>query len=213
MGLLGNLTGLFGLLLIKKYTFTWQSTLLDNDHLITLLTAISYLPSLLLSTVITMPAIDEHIISHSRILGLLALTSLVVYGMIPRALTLAYTTYCSKYTIKLDETLYYYENLLHMFRHSIIDSDDHQPATPKPIVMTVDKVTTHKLIATFENAYNPFWYQYKADNDITDVGTIDTKADFVRLQTAIKHHKATVYLGINTAILPDRGVIRKLKQI
>lgn len=210
-GLLGNFVGLLGLFLVQRYTFTWQSTLLDNHHLINLLQLIGYLPSLIFPSL----AINEAALTDAKTLGLLTLACLVLYGILPRGLAWAYTAYrCCRYRVQLDKTLYYYENLLRFFSRDITDPDNYQPAKPKPPAMTANKTTAHKLIVVFETAFDdPFWYQYRAGHNITDIGIIDTKADLDRLQTAIKWHNSSVYLGIDTHILPDRGAVRKLCEI
>lgn len=209
-GLLGNFLGLLGLFLVQRYTFTWQSTLLDNHHLMSLLQLIGYLPSLVLPSL----TLNETTLTDAKTLGLLTLVCVVFYGILPRALAWAYTEYRCRYRTKLDKTLYYYENLLRFFSRDITDSDNYQPPKPKPALIRADKVTAHKLVVVFETAFDdPFWYQYRAGNNITDIGVIDTQADLDRLQIAIKWHNSSVYLGIDTCILPDRGAVRKLCEI
>lgn len=202
--LLGNVVALLGLFLFKNYDFFWESTILSHDIFVKMVKMIGFLPSVL--------GFDLSQI-NARTLALLILISVVLYAILPR--TLAYLYSLIKYRsfeFVINKNLYYYENLLYTFSQLVIDKDDYVAPKPKPNLAKISK--DKKVIATLERANDePFWFQYGAGMNVVEFGVLDEADDFVQLQNTIATNEAQVYLGISKALLPDRGVIRKLEKI
>lgn len=203
-GLIGNTLALFGLFLVKNYQFFWESTILPHSVFETLIKTLGFVPSLF---GFDLTQID------ARTLALLILISLILYGIVPRALACLYTFFRVRaFNFDIDKSLYYYENLLYTFSQLVVDKDDYVAPKPKPVQARVSK--DKKAVASLERAINEMaWYQYGAGANVEDVGVIDEPDDFARLERTVAVSEAQVYLGIDKAILPDRGVVRKLEKI
>lgn len=201
-GLLGHFLALTGLFLVKNYAFFWQSTLLSEHILTQFIKLIAFVPSLLGFEWTTMP----------RQLALLLLMSLVLYAVLPRALAYGYTVLRLRaYRFEIDKDLYYYEHLLYQFNQRTIDPDDYQAPIAKPIASFPK--TNKTIIATLEYPTQALWYRGAMTDNVHDMGVIDTKDDIDRLSQTIHLKQARLLLAIDSALLPDRGVIRKLQRI
>lgn len=203
-GLMGNTLALLALFLFKSYQFFWESTILPHEVFVKLVKALGFLPVLL---GFDLSQID------ARTLALLILISIVLYAIVPRMLAYGYSwVKLRTFEFAIDKNLYYYENLLYTFNQQVIDKDDYVAPTPKPAQAKVSK--DKKTVASLERAINePFWFQYGAGANVLDIGVIDETEDFEKLKRTIAVSESQVYLGIDKAILPDRGVVRKLEKI
>lgn len=203
-GLFGNSLALLTLFLFKNYQFFWESTILPHDIFVKMVKVIGFVPSVL--------GFDSSQI-NAHTLAWLVLISLILYAIIPRALAYLYTLFkCRQFSFEIDNNLYYYENLLYKFNQLVIDQDDYTAPNIKPAQAVISK--DKKTVASLERPINePFWFQYGAGANVLDIGVIDEKADFDRLQHTVSTTESQVYLGIDKAILPDRGVLRKLETI
>lgn len=210
LGFLGNVLALVLLFLFKSYQFVWESTLLTQAHFVKIIDIIGFLPSLL---GIPKPALTG---DTAQGFAMFLIACVVIYGLIPRLLAYGYCCVKSG-NFTIDKNLYYYENLMRTLSRQIIDKDDYTAPTHKPVLATV--TTNKKIVASLETAFddtnfaNGFWYQAGAGFKVMDLGVMDTKEQINALQKAVQFHQAQVYLGIDTAILPDRGVVKKLLYI
>lgn len=203
-GLFGNILALLTLFLFKHYQFFWESTILPHGIFVKLVHFIGFVPSVL--------GFDLSLI-NAHTLAWLVLISIVLYAMIPRALAYLYTLFkYRQFDFEIDSNLYYYEHLLYKFKQQVIDKDDYVAPSIKPAQAVVSK--DKKTVASLERAIlEPFWFQYGAGANVLDIGVIDEQADFDRLKRTVAVTESQVYLGVDKAILPDRGVLRKLETI
>lgn len=203
-GLFGNSLALLVLFLFKNYQFFWESTILPHAIFVKLIHAIGFLPSVL---GFDLSQINAHTLAW------LVLVSIGLYAILPRSLAYLYGWLkWRNIHFEIDTNLYYYENLLYKFNQLVIDQDDYTAPMPKPAqaVVSSDK----KTVATLERPCNePFWFQFGAGANVLDIGVMDTADDFERLRRTVEVTESQVYLGIDKAILPDRGVLRKLEKI
>lgn len=209
--LMGNFVALLGLFLFKEYQFVWQSTLLNQQHFATLVAIIAYVPHILGINVPSYTTVINNTATASDFAQLI-LSSLVLYALLPRFLCWLACYHLGQNQFKVDTQLYYYENLMRQLTIYNISPDDYQPAAAKPVQAVIP--SGNKVVATLEiPAKDSFWYQFGAGHAIDDLGVVDSKEDMQRLIHHLQSKSALLYLGIDTTIVPDRGVVRKLYYI
>lgn len=208
-GLLGSLLALLTMFLFKSYVFVWESTLLSPKHFVMILKFFGFVPSLFgFDPTQIDPTTGD--ISHAR-LAILIIISVVIYGMIPRFLAYLLCHFKAKWQFEIDANLYYYENLIRIFSQQIVDKDDFKPS-PIKTVNAISPSKNKKVVATLEWAYpDDTWYGQ--DNYTQNVGAVDTKDDIIHLLKTAQTLEMPIVLGIDSRLLPDRGVLRKLDVI
>lgn len=206
--LIGNIIALLLMFLAKRYEFVWESTLLSQNHLASIVSAIGFLPSRLGLGVPTHAELIMGSASPAKIAWLI-IACVLVYGVLPRALAFFYCHYQSKrQPFVIDKTLYYYEKLARDFKERIVSVDDFKPVAATPAAVTLGE--GKKLIASFEQSpKNPAWYVPIFGDDVLDIGVLDDKNDLIRLKTTLEQTRLPVCLAVNATLLPDRGVVRK----
>ncbi|MDN5565761.1 MAG: DUF2868 domain-containing protein [Psychrobacter sp.] len=222
--LTGMLLAIIFLLIVRQYSFSWESTLLSDQALITLTHVLGWLPSMVGFDVPNDAAIiqsrlvtDALPLSIARQWAGLLIGSLLMYGIVPRALA---WTFCAlmfrRKKMRLDIKLPYYQKIINFWQRKVIDADDFvevaAPIAPKAIVSSANK-----LVALLEYPTdNDLWWQAGLiDNNesVEDFGIIDDRDDMARLTTYLAMHPVQVLLGIHQKALPDRGTLRKIDQI
>ncbi len=225
--LTGMLLAIIFLLIVRQYSFSWESTLLSDQALITLTHVLGWLPSMVGFDVPSDAAIvqsrlvtDEMPLSIARQWAGLLIGSLLMYGIVPRALAWVFCALMFRNRkMRLDIKLPYYQKILNFWQRQVVDVDDFvevaAPIAPKAIVSNAAK-----LVALLEYPTdNPLWWQASLDNHkvtveaIEDFGIVDDRDDLARLIAHLDKHPVQVLLGIHDKALPDRGILRKLDQI
>ena len=228
--LTGMLLAIIFLLIVRQYSFSWESTLLSDQALITLTQVLGWLPSMVGFDVPDSTAIvqsrlvtDAMPLSVARQWAGLLVGSLLMYGIVPRAIAWAFCALMfRRKKMRLDIKLPYYQKIINFWQRKVIDADDFieiaAPIAPKAIISSAKK-----LVALLEYpADNALWWQLglNADsnnnivnNDVEDFGIIDDRDDMARLTTYLMAHPVQVLLGIHQQALPDRGVLRKIDHI
>lgn len=208
-GLLGSVLALFMLFLFKSYAFMWESTLLSQSHFAMILKGLGFVPSLFGFEMPSQINLSRGDIPPARLATLMML-SVVIYGILPRLCAYGLCHLNARERFVVDDGLYYYENLLRTFSQIITDKDDFTPA----IVKTAKTTQTHhtKIIATLERpATDRTWHGQT--KQIKDLGVVDNKDDIIYMVQIAKTLHAQILLGIDSRILPDRGVLRKIDVI
>lgn len=201
-GLLGSIMALVLLFLFKSYALVWESTLLNTEHFMQILTVIGFIPSLF-----GLPVPETITPESNRYLASIMIISVFLYGMLPRLAAYVYCYFKAKKPFELDKNLYYYENLLRQFKQNVADKDDFVPTKPKPAPAVVSTET--KLVATLERSFAEGWYHFGAGHNVEDIGVLDSKDDIKKAIQRANALKAQIYLGIDPHSLPDRGMLRK----
>lgn len=219
--LTGMLFAIIFLLIVRQYTFSWESTLLSDGALVTLTDWLGWLPS---KVGFSVP--DAHAISESRHIqtdmplniarqwASLLIGSLLMYGIVPRAIAWAI---CSlmfmRKKMRLDLKLPYYQKIVQFWQTDVIDEDDFDEVI-KPVAPKAEFITGKKLVALLEYQHpDEYWYQFTAGHDIEDFGILDDRDDLERLLDHLQTHDVQVLLGVQQHALPDRGTLRKLEKI
>jgi len=220
--LTGMLFAIIFLLIVRQYSFSWESTLLSDGALIQLTHALGYLPSLVGFDI---PS-DAAIIESRMIKGVMPIAiaqqwaslligSLIVYGIAPRALAFLFCALMfNRRAMTLNLSLPYYQNILQFWQSKIVDHDDFNdvaaPVAPKAVVSSGKKVT---VLLEYPTATPEWWLDALTSERIDNFGVVDDREDLARLIEYLQSAPAQVVVGINAQALPDRGLLRKLDRI
>lgn len=235
--LTGMLCAIIFLLIVRQYSFSWESTLLSDQALITLTHVLGWLPSMVGFDVPDNAAIvqsrlvtDALPLSVARQWASLLIGSLLMYGIVPRAIAWAFCALMfRRKKMRLDIKLPYYQKILNFWQRHVIDADDFQEA-PAPVAPKATVSAGKKLVALLEypsdtknwwqtglvdsdhEDYNDDRNDYRSDL-VENFGIVDDRDDMARLITYLEHHPVQVLLGVHNKALPDRGTLRKLDKI
>ncbi len=224
--LTGMLLAIIFLLIVRQYSFSWESTLLSDQALITLTQVLGWLPSM-----VGFDVPDSNAIVQSRLVtdampltvarqwaGLLV-GSLLMYGIVPRAIAWAFCALMfRRKKMRLDIKQPYYQKILNFWQRQVVDADDFNEV-PVPIAPKAAVSAGKKLVALLEYpAEQDNWWLEGLDaninnSEIENFGIVDDRDDMARLKTYLDSHPVQVLLGIHHKALPDRGTLRKLDQI
>ena len=233
--LTGMLLAIIFLLIVRQYSFSWESTLLSDQALITLTQILGWLPSKVGFTVPDSAAIvqsrlvtDAMPLSMARQWAGLLVGSLLMYGIVPRAIA---WTFCAlmfrRKKMRLDIKQPYYQKILNFWQRHVVDEDDFK-AAPAPVAPKAAVSTGKKLVALLEYpSQQDNWWQSGLNADMSshsnninsnisnveNFGIVDDRDDMDRLTTYLDSHPVQVLLGIHSKALPDRGTLRKLDRI
>ena len=223
--LTGMLLAIIFLLIVRQYSFSWESTLLSDQALITLTQVLGWLPSMVGFDVPDSNAIiqsrlvtDAMPLSVARQWAGLLVGSLLMYGIVPRAIAWAFCAMMfRRKKMRLDIKQPYYQKILNFWQRHVVDADDFK-AAPAPIAPKATVSAGKKLVALLEYpSKQDNWWQLGMDiesnDEVKDFGIIDDRDDMARLSTYLDTHPVQVLLGIHFKALPDRGTLRKLDQI
>ena len=233
--LTGMLLAIIFLLIVRQYSFSWESTLLSDQALITLTQILGWLPSKVGFTVPDSAAIvqsrlvtDAMPLSMARQWAGLLVGSLLMYGIVPRAIAWAFCALMfRRKKMRLDIKQPYYQKILSFWQRHVVDADDFK-AAPAPVAPKATVSTGKKLVALLEYpSQQDNWWQSGLNADMSshsnninsnisnveNFGIVDDRDDMDRLTTYLDSHPVQVLLGIHSKALPDRGTLRKLDRI
>ena len=233
--LTGMLLAIIFLLIVRQYSFSWESTLLSDQALITLTQVLGWLPSMVGFDVPDSTAIvqsrlvtDAMPLSVARQWAGLLVGSLLMYGIVPRAIAWAFCALMfRRKKMRLDIKQPYYQKILNFWQRHVVDADDFK-AAPAPVAPKATVSTGKKLVALLEYpSQQDHWWQsgLSADmsshsnninsniSNVENFGIVDDRDDMDRLTTYLDSHPVQVLLGIHSKALPDRGTLRKLDRI
>ncbi|HJH08246.1 MAG TPA: DUF2868 domain-containing protein [Psychrobacter pasteurii] len=223
--LTGMLFAIIFLLIVRQYSFSWESTLLSDQALMTLTHWLGWLPSMVgfnvpdADAVVQSRLVTEVMpLSIARQWASLLVGSLLMYGIVPRAIAWAFCAVMfNRQKMKIDLSLPYYQKIISFWQRKVVDEDDFvekvQPVAPKAKVTQGDK-----LVALLEyKHHNPTWYHAAGEAFINsvpeDFGILDDREDMDRMLQYLDNHSVQVLLGIHAKALPDRGTMRKLDKL
>ena len=214
----GMLVSVLLLLLVRQYTFNWESTLLSNTALVKTVEALSWLPERLGFPVpdgqaVIAGRLNNHIEDARAWAGLL-IGSIVCYGILPRLLAWL----ACKITLKtlrehLDLNQPYYQNILRTWQTKIVDADDFQ----ENIVPVSSKITLNnapKWAVTLETEWpEPLWFSGVLAQEWIDKGVVAGRKDLEQLEAELKQTPAQLLIGVRTQTVPDRGILRQISRL
>ena len=223
--LTGMLLAIIFLLVVRQYSFSWESTLLSDQTLISLTHILGWLPSMVGFDVPNEAAIiqsrlvtDALPLSIARQWSSLLIGSLLMYGIVPRALAWIFCALLFRTKkMRLDINLPYYQKIINFWQRKVVDADDYLPApasiAPKALVSSGSKLVALLEYPTDQQQWWQTGLVVHSNEAIENFGIVDDREDMARLQAYLDKHPVQVLLGINDKALPDRGTLRKLDQI
>lgn len=223
--LTGMLLAIIFLLIVRQYSFSWESTLLSDNALIGLTQMLGWLPSMVGFNVPDSEAIiqsrlvtDTLPLSVARQWASLLVGSLLMYGIVPRAIAWVFCALMfRRKKMRLDIKLPYYQKIISFWQRKVIDADDFKEA-PAPIAPKAEISQAKKLVVLLEypSAHQQWWRAgtaIESNEAVENFGILDDRDDMARLKDYLDRHPVQVLLGIHSKALPDRGTLRKLDQI
>ena len=221
--LAGMLLAIIFLLIVRQYSFSWESTLLSDQALVSLTQILGWLPSMVGFDVPDSTAIaqsrlvtDAMPLSVARQWAGLLVGSLLMYGIVPRAIAWAFCALMfRRKKMRLDIKQPYYQKIINFWQRHVVDADDFTEA-PAPIAPKATVSAGKKLVALLEYPSDQqTWWQsgLEKSESIENFGIVDDREDMARLKDYLDEHPVQVLLGIHSKALPDRGTLRKLDQI
>ncbi|MDN5619760.1 MAG: DUF2868 domain-containing protein [Psychrobacter sp.] len=228
--LTGMLLAIIFLLVVRQYSFSWESTLLSDQALVSLTQILGWLPGM-----VGFDVPDSTAIAQSRLVteamplsvarqwaGLLV-GSLLMYGIVPRAIAWVFCALMfRRKKMRLDIKQPYYQKIINFWQRQVVDADDFTEA-PAPVAPKAAVSAGKKLVALLEYPSNQDnWWQsgldgshhgFQQSSEVEDFGIVDDRDDMARLKNYLDEHPVQVLLGIHSKALPDRGTLRKLDQI
>ena len=221
--LTGMLLAIIFLLIVRQYSFSWESTLLSDQALVSLTQILGWLPSMVGFDVPDSTAIaqsrlvtDAMPLSVARQWAGLLVGRLLMYGIVPRAIAWAFCALMfRRKKMRLDIKQPYYQKIINFWQRHVVDTDDFTEA-PAPIAPKAAVSAGKKLVALLEYPSDQqTWWQsgLEKSESIENFGIVDDREDMARLKDYLDEHPVQVLLGIHSKALPDRGTLRKLDQI
>lgn len=224
--LTGMMFAIIFLLIVRQYSFSWESTLLSDQALISLTQVLGWLPSMVGFDVPDNAAIvqsrlvtDAMPLSVARQWAGLLIGSLIMYGIVPRAIAWAFCALMfRRKKMRLDIKLPYYQKIINFWQRQVVDADDFNEA-PAPVAPKASVSAGKKLVALLEYpSEQDNWWQIglndtNSDSEVENFGIVDDRDDMDRLTTYLDKNPVQVLLGIHSQALPDRGTLRKLDRI
>ena len=214
----GMLIAMLLLLVVRQYTFNWESTLLSDNSFIRVVQGLAWLPELLGFPVPDTQAIlnsrlHNHMASARQWSGLL-IGSMVVYGMVPRVLAWAYChwqTRAAAQPLPLDKP--YYQHLIQQWQTRVIDAD-----TQTETVTIVPKISLsddgQKWAVMLERPWaEAHWYRHVLGQDWLDKGTADSRDAVAQLLEQLQQHRVQLLIGVPAQAVPDRGILRQISRL
>lgn len=214
----GMLIAMLLLLVVRQYTFNWESTLLSDNSFIRVVQGLAWLPELLGFPVPDTQAIlnsrlHNHMASARQWSGLL-IGSMVVYGMVPRVLAWSYChwqTRAAAQPLPLDKP--YYQHLIQQWQTRVIDAD-----TQTETVTIVPKISLsddgQKWAVMLERPWaEAHWYRHVLGQDWLDKGTADSRDAVAQLLEQLQQHRVQLLIGVPAQTVPDRGILRQISRL
>ncbi len=224
--LTGMLLAIIFLLIVRQYSFSWESTLLSDQALITLTQLLGWLPSMVGFDVPDSTAIvqsrlvtDAMPLAVARQWAGLLVGSLLMYGIVPRAIAWAFCALMfRRKKMRLDIKQPYYQKILDFWQRQVVDADDFNNEASIPVAPKAQISAGKKLVLLEYPSEQDNWWLAGLDaninnSEIENFGIVDDRDDMARLKTYLDSHPVQVLLGIHHKALPDRGTLRKLDQI
>lgn len=209
--LTGMLLAIIFLLVVRQYSFSWESTLLSDNALIGLTQTLGWLPSLVGFNVPDSAAIiqsrlvtDALPLSVARQWASLLVGSLLMYGIVPRAIAWVFCALMfRRKKMRLDIKLPYYQKIISFWQRKVIDADDFKEA-PAPIAPKAEISQAKKLVVLLEypSAHQQWWRAgtaIESNEAVENFGILDDRDDMARLKDYLDGHPVQVLLEIGRA--------------
>ncbi|UOO81548.1 DUF2868 domain-containing protein [Uruburuella testudinis] len=214
--LAGMLAAVVLLLMVRQYTFNWESTLLSDATFVSLVQALSWLPAKL-----GFPVPDAGAVLGSRLnndptsarqWGGLLIGSIICYGLLPRFgawLACKILSRRGQSPLPLDKP--YYQQIIQQWQTRVVDADIYREsvAVAPPKIRLDDHLPKWALM--LEGAWpDKLWHQHILGQQWLDKGTADSRDAVAALKQDLAQQPAQLLIGVRAQQVPDRGVLRQI---
>lgn len=216
--LLGMLISVLMLLLVRQYTFNWESTLLTNTASVKAIEWLGWLPS---KVGFPVPDADAVLqgrlnsnIDDARAWSGLLVGSIVCYGILPRFiawLACRIMLKISRTPLPLDKP--YYQKIIQQWQTKIIDADT-QSETFAAVSPKINISDAPKWAVMLETQWpDDSWFTHTLGQDWLDKGVADSRDAVHTLANELQQQSAQLLIGVRAHTVPDRGVLRQITQL
>ncbi len=210
----GLLLGVVVMLLVRQYTFSWQSTLLDQGSLNVVVAALAWLPS-----VLGLNVPDAHTVAASQSVGEVAFSrqwanllwsSLLVYGLLPRLLAWLWCRWrLQAYSPSLPLNSPYYQRLKRLWQSHIVDNSNDYRADAKREQARPVETAAQTVFAAWESLPSNALLTKMRPVNAQDQGVIDSRTEQEALLQHLQAAPVRLVLAVRLQGLPDRGSMRR----
>ncbi|MBS0039899.1 DUF2868 domain-containing protein [Neisseria sp. Marseille-Q1983] len=214
----GMLVSVLLLLLVRQYTFNWESTLLSNAALVRAVEMLAWLPLKL-----GFSAPDARAVIEGRLNGNIAdarawsgllVGSIACYGILPRLLAWSLCKIFLKTSRSSpDWEKPYYQAVIRRWQNKITDADTHQETvsavSPKIILNDAPKWAVMLETGWHEGK----WFEGRLAQDWLDKGVAANREEVAALEAELKQKPAQLLIGVRAQTVPDRGVLRQIVRL
>ncbi len=212
----GMLAAVVLLLMVRQYTFNWESTLLSDSTFVALVQTLSWLPAKL-----GFPVPDADAVLGSRMnadpasarqWGGLLIGSILCYGLLPRFaawLVCKLLSRRSQSPLPLEKP--YYQHIIQQWQTRVVDADIHSERveTAAPKISLDDNLPKWALMLEGEWP-DKSWHQHILGQQWMDKGTADSRDAVAALKQDLAQQPVQLLIGVRAQQVPDRGVLRQL---
>lgn len=216
--LLGMLVSVLLLLLVRQYTFNWESTLLGDSSSVRLVEMLAWLPAKL-----GFPVPDARAVIEGRLNGNIAdarawsgllVGSIACYGILPRLLAWVVCKILLKTSENgLDLEKPYYQAVIRRWQTQIVDADTHQETvsavSPKIVLNDAPKWAVMLETEWQDGA----WFEGRLAQEWLDKGVAANREQVAALEAELKQKPAQLLIGVRAQTVPDRGILRQIVRL
>lgn len=216
--LLGMLTSILLLLVVRQYTFNWESTLLTNAASVKAIEWLSWLPvhvgfSVPDATAVLKGRLNSNIDDARAWAGLL-IGSIICYGIFPRGIAWAI---CKIMLVlkptPLPLTKPYYQKIIQQWQNKVIDADNQRESfavvSPKITINQAEKWAV-MLEAEWPDTT---WFVHTLGQDWLDKGIAGSRHHIHALIEELQQQPVQLLIGVRIHTVPDRGILRHITQL
>lgn len=206
------------LLLVRQYTFNWESTLLTNAASVKAIEWLGWLPSKIGFPVPDADAVLQgrlnSNIADARAWSGLLVGSIVCYGILPRFLAwlaCKIMLNISRTPLPLDKP--YYQKIIQQWQTQIIDADT-QSETVAAVPPKINISDAPKWAVMLETQWpDDAWFTHTLGQDWLDKGVADSRDAVHMLANELQDKPVQLLIGVRAHTVPDRGVLRQITQL
>lgn len=214
----GMLVSVLLLLLVRQYTFNWESTLLTDAASVRAVGALAWLPAKL-----GFPVPDAQAVMEGRLNGNIAdarawsgllVGSIVCYGMLPRLAAWAVCKILLKSNSStLDLEKPYYQAIIRRWQTKVVDKDTHRETVSavSPKIILNDAPKWAVMLETEWHEGN--WFAGRLAQEWTDKGVAANRSQIAALEEELQRKPAQLLIGVRADTVPDRGVLRQIVRL
>lgn len=206
------------LLVVRQYTFNWESTLLSDHAFIRLVQTLAWLPDLL-----GFPVPDTQAILNSRLQndmaaarqwGGLLIGSMIIYGIVPRLLAWLYCHWAvrqAETTLPFDKP--YYQHIMQQWQTRVVDADTQSETIAIAPTISLSEEGQKWAVMLERPWAETHWYRHILGQDWLDKGMLDSRDALAQLVEQLQAERVQLLIGVDASSVPDRGVLRQISRL